>query len=99
MLRREQSMVISKIIRPNKKTLINTVVVSSRCKRLSMHDRIINVLKKNKKGLTHSQILEEFQVKNSGSIHTNLQFMIKTKEINRIRCPHCSSSILYKIII
>ena len=92
-------MVISKIIRPNKKTLVNTVVAPSRYKKLSMHDRIINVLKKNKKGLTHTQIVEEFNVKNSGAIHTNLQFMIKTKEIDRISCPHCSSSMLYKLII
>jgi hypothetical protein len=92
-------MVISRTVRPKKKTLVNTIVTSSSCKKVSMYDKLINVLKKNKKGLTHAQILEQLNVGNSGSVFANLKFMIKSKQVDKISCPHCDAATLYKLII
>jgi hypothetical protein len=99
MLKREQSMVISRIVRPKKKTLKSVVEVSSKYKKVSLHDKILTVLDINKQGLTHTQVCDKLFLKNAGAISSNLKFMLKSKELITEQCPHCDSSELYKLNI
>ena len=92
-------MVISKIVRPKKKTLKSIVDISSRYKKVPIHDKILTILNNNKQGLTHTQICDKLFLKNAGAISSNLKFMLKSKELISEKCPHCDSSELYKLNI
>tara|TARA_R110002051_G_scaffold135349_1_gene208270 strand:+ start:264 stop:542 length:279 start_codon:yes stop_codon:yes gene_type:complete len=92
-------MVISKIVRPKKKTLTSVIDVSSRYKKVTIHDKILTILDINKQGLTHTQICDKLFLKNAGAISSNLKFMLKGKVLMSEKCPHCDSSELYKLNI
>ena len=96
MLRRELSMVISKPIRRNKNTPKSEVIIE-RSRKVSTHDRIINVLKNHKKGLPLVEIHYETKIPSMGNIHHTIQFMVRAGELEQETCPHCSSTKLYKI--
>jgi hypothetical protein len=96
MLRRELSMVISKPIRRNKKTSKSVVLIEPP-RKVSTHDRIINVLKENKNGLPVSEIHFRTQVSSMGNLHHTIKFMVRAGELKVESCPHCSSTKLYKI--
>ena len=91
-------MVISKPIRRNKKTTKSVVVIEAP-RRISTHDRIINVLKECKKGLPLSEIHFRTQVASLGNLHHTIKFMVRAGELKTESCPHCSSTKLYKLHI
>ena len=80
-------MVISKPIRRNKKTTKSVVLVEPP-RRISTHDRIINVLKDY-----------EGKINSMGNLHHTIKFMVRAGEIKKEKCPHCSSTELYKLHI
>ena len=91
-------MVISKPIRRNKKTTKNLVLVEPP-RRISTHDRIINVLKGYKKGLPLTEIQYEGKINSMGNLYNTIKFMVRAGEIKKEKCPHCSSTELYKLHI
>jgi len=91
-------MVISKPIRRNKKN-IESVVVIEPPRKVSTHDRVINLLKENKNGLPLSEIHFRTQVASMGNLHHTIKFMVRAGELKMESCPHCSSTDLYKISI
>jgi hypothetical protein len=98
MQRRELSVVISKPIRKNKRNLTSIVDIE-RSRRVSTHDRIINVLKEYKKGLPLTEIQYEGKISSMGNLHHTIKFMVRAGEVNKEKCPHCSSTELYKLNI
>ncbi len=91
-------MVISKPIRRNKKTTKSVVLVEPP-RRISTHDRIINVLKDYKKGLPLTEIQYEGKINSMGNLHHTIKFMVRAGEVNKGKCPHCSTTELYKLNI
>ena len=98
MLRRELSMVISKPIRRNKKTSKSVVIIEP-SRKVSTHDRVINLLKENENGLPLSEIHLRTQVASMGNLHHTIKFMVRAGELKIESCPHCSSTNLYKLSI
>jgi hypothetical protein len=91
-------MVISKPIRRNKNTPKSEVIIE-RSRKVSTHDRIINLLKENKNGLPLSEIHFRTQVASMGNLHHTIKFMVRAGELKIESCPHCSSTNLYKLSI
>ena len=91
-------MVISKPIRKNKRNLTSIVDIE-RSRRVSTHDRIINVLKDYKNGLPLTEIQYEGKINSMGNLHHTIKFMVRAGEVNKEKCPHCSSTELYKLNI
>jgi len=98
MQRRELSMVISKPIRKNKKNLTSIVSVE-RTRKVSTHTTIINTLGMYKKGLPLTEIQYKGNISSMGNLHHTIQFMVRAGEIIKEKCPHCSSTELYKLNI
>ena len=91
-------MVISKPIRRNKKTSKSVVVIQPP-RRISTHDRIINVLKDYKNGLPLNEIHYKSRIPSLGNLHHTVKFMVRAGEVIQESCPHCSSTELYKLNI
>ena len=91
-------MVISKPIRRNKNTPKNVVLIEPP-RKVSTHDRIINVLKEYKKGLPLTELHYKTKVLSMGNLHHTIVFMVRAGEIDKEKCPHCSSTELYKLHI
>ena len=98
MQRRELSMVISRTVRPKKKTLTSIVSVE-RSRRVSTRNKIINTLGMYKKGLPLTEIQYKGEINSMGNLHHTIKFMVRAGEIDKIKCPHCSSTELYKLHI
>ena len=91
-------MVISKPIRRNKSTPKNVVLIEPP-RKVSTHDRIIKILKKHKNGLPLTEIQYKTKVLSMGNLHHTIVFMVRAGEIDKEKCPHCSSTELYKLHI
>jgi hypothetical protein len=98
MLRGEVSVVISKPIRRNKSTTKSVVLIEPP-RKISTHDRIINILKEYKKGLPLVEIQYKANISSMGNLHHTIVFMVRAGEIEKETCPHCSSTELYKLHI
>lgn len=92
-------MVTSKIIRAKKKTLVNSIDTSTRFKKMSTRDKIIEALKKYDRGLPLMGIADKANVSSGGNIHQTVKFMMKSKEVIKESCPHCNATELYKLNI
>ena len=91
-------MVISKPIRRNKSTTKSVVLIEPP-RKISTHDRIINILKEYKKGLPLVEIQYKANISSMGNLHHTIVFMVRAGEIEKETCPHCSSTELYKLHI
>ena len=91
-------MVISKPIRRNKITPKSVVLIEPP-RKISTHDRIIKILKKHKNGLPLTEIQYKTKVLSMGNLHHTIVFMVRAGEIDKEKCPHCSSTELYKLHI
>lgn len=89
-------MVTSKPIRKNKKT-IKSVVEIEPPRKISTHDRIINVLKEYENGLPLTELHYITKVLSMGNLHHTIQFMVRSEEVDKVLCPHCNNTELYKI--
>ena len=98
MQRRELSMVISKPIRKNKKNLTSKVVVE-RSRKISTRNRIINTLGMNTKGLPLTEIQYKGDIPSMGNLHHTIKFMVRAGEVDKEKCPHCSTTEIYKLHI
>ena len=74
-------MVTSKIIRANKKTLVNSIDIDTKKRKLSTREKVINALKIHKRGLPLMEIADKANVSSGGNIHQTVKFMMKSKEI------------------
>ena len=90
-------MVISKPIRRNKKTSKSVVVIQPP-RRISTHDRIINVLKDYKNGLPLNEIHYKSRIPSLGNLHHTVKFMVRAGEVKQSTCDKCCSTELYKLI-
>jgi hypothetical protein len=91
-------MVISRPIRRNKSTTKSVVLIEPP-RKISTHDRIINILKEYKKGLPLVEIQYKGNISSMGNLHHTIVFMVRSGEIDKETCPHCSSTELYKLHI
>tara|TARA_R110002020_G_scaffold298177_1_gene513945 strand:- start:7067 stop:7345 length:279 start_codon:yes stop_codon:yes gene_type:complete len=92
-------MVTSKIIRANKKTLVNSIDIDTKKRKLSTREKVINALKSHKRGLPLMEIADKANVSSGGNIHQTVKFMMKSKEVIKESCPHCNATDLYKLNI
>jgi len=92
-------LVISKAVRRNKKTLVNSIYTGTRYKKTSTRERVIETLKNHKNGLPLMEIAYKANVSSGGNIHQTVKFMMKSKEVIKESCPHCNSTDLYKLNI
>jgi hypothetical protein len=90
-------MVTSKVVRPNRKILTNTIDTSTKDIKIPTRTKIINVLKEHKNGLPIMELMFIAGVRSGGNIHQCLKFMIKAEEVIKETCPHCNNTELYKI--
>ena len=90
-------MVISKPVRRNKKTSKSVVIIEP-SRKVSTHDRVINVLKEYKRGLPLTELHYKTQVASMGNLHHTIKFMVRAGELEQESCPHCNSTELYKLI-
>jgi hypothetical protein len=91
--------VISRVIRAKKNTLVNSIDSGTRSKKPSTREKVINTLKKHKRGLPLMEIAYKSNISSGGNIHQTVKFMMKSKEIIKESCPHCNSTELYKLNI
>jgi hypothetical protein len=91
-------MVISKPIRRNKKNIPSKVVVE-RTRRISTRSRIINTLGMYQKGLPLTEIQYKGDIPSMGNLHHTIKFMVRAGEVDKEKCPHCSSTEIYKLHI
>jgi len=91
-------MVISRPIRRRKNTSKSVVLIEP-SRKISTHDRIINILKEYKKGLPLVEIQYKGNISSMGNLHHTIVFMVRSGEIDKETCPHCSSTELYKLHI
>ena len=91
-------MVISRPIRRKKSTSKNVVLIETP-RKISTHDRIIKILKEYKKGLPLIEIQYKGNISSMGNLHHTIVFMVRSGEIDKETCPHCSSTELYKLHI
>ena len=61
-------MVISRVIRAKKKTLVNSIDSGTRLKKPSTREKVINTLKKYKKGLPLMEIAYKSNISSGGNI-------------------------------
>ena len=92
-------MVISRVIRAKKKTLVNSIDSGTRLKKPSTREKVINTLKNHKRGLPLMEIAYKANISSGGNIHQTVKFMMKSKEIIKETCPHCNNTELYKLNI
>jgi len=92
-------MVTSKVIRANKKTLVNSIDIDTKKRKLSTKDKIIQTLKNHERGLPLMEIADKANISSGGNIHQTVKFMMKANEIIKESCPHCNATELYKLNI
>jgi len=92
-------MVTSKIIRSNKKILVNSIDIDTKKRKLSTKDKIIQTLKNHERGLPLMELADKGDIRSGGNIHHTIKFMIKANEIIKESCPHCNATELYKLNI
>ena len=92
-------MVISRVVRPKKKTLKSVVVTSEKYKKISTREKLLQTLAKHKNGLMLVDLAIEADVKSCGNVSQMLSFLIRSKEVVKENCPHCNHTVLYKINI
>jgi len=88
-------MVTSRSIRPKKTTLNN--YIETTISKDTTRTKIIKTLKNHKKGLPLMELSIDAGVRSSGNLHETLRRMIISNEIIKSKCPHCSTTILYKL--
>jgi hypothetical protein len=99
MQRRGLYMVISKVIRPKKKTLKSVIDTGTKDVKIPTRTKIINVLKEHDNGLPIMELMFIAGVRSGGNIHQCLKFMVKAKEVIKETCPHCNNTELYKLVL
>lgn len=92
-------MVTSKVIRANKKTLVNSIDIDTKKRKLSTREKIINTLKDHERGLPLMELADKANVSSGGNIHQTVKFMLKANQLIKESCPHCNATELYKINI
>jgi hypothetical protein len=92
-------LVISRVVRPKKKTLKSVVVTSEKHKKMSTRSKILQTLAKHKNGLIVSDLAFEAGIKSCGNVSQILSFLTRSKEVVKESCPHCNHSVLYKLNI
>ena len=98
MERRELLMVISRTVRPKKKILTSIISVE-RSRRVSTRNKIINTLGIYKRGLPLTEIQYKGEINSMGNLHHTIKFMVRAGEVIKEKCPHCSSTDVYKLNI
>ena len=88
--------IYNKPIRRNKK-LSKNIIVEEQPKKIRNFDKIMNILRENKNGLTVSDIHFKTNIPSLGYLHHELSFLVKSNIIKRESCPHCNSTTLYKL--
>jgi hypothetical protein len=92
-------LVISRAVRPKKKTLTSVVETSNKHKKMSTRSKLLQTLGKHKDGLILTELAFESNVKSCGNVSQILSFLIRSKEVVKETCPHCNHTELYKINI
>ena len=92
-------MVTSKVIRANKKTLVNSIDIDTKKRKLSTREKIINTLKYHERGLPLMELADKANVSSGGNIHQTVKFMLKANQLIKESCPHCNATELYKLNI
>ena len=92
-------MVISKPVRPKKKTIPNYINVDTTPIRITTRDKVIVSLKKNKTGMSLIAIGEEADIPSQGNLHTVMKRMLRRKEVTLTPCTHCGRTEIYKLSI
>ena len=92
-------MVISKPIRPKKKTIPNYINVDTTPIRITTRDKVIVSLKKNKTGMSLIAIGEDADIPSQGNLHTVMKRMLRRKEVTLTPCTHCGRTEIYKLSI
>jgi len=91
-------MVISRTVRPKKKILTSIISVE-RSRRVSTRNKIINTLGIYKRGLPLTEIQYKGEINSMGNLHHTIKFMVRAGEVIKEKCPHCSSTDVYKLNI
>ena len=52
-----------------------------------------------KKGLPLTEIQYKGEINSMGNLHHTIKFMVRAGEIVKEKCPHCSSTDVYKLNI
>jgi len=92
-------MVISKPVRPKKKTIPNYINVDTTPIRITTRDKVIVSLKKNKTGMSLIAIGEDADIPSQGNLHTVMKRMLRRKEVTLSPCTHCGRTEIYKLSI
>tara|TARA_R110000787_G_scaffold112342_1_gene221273 strand:- start:23 stop:304 length:282 start_codon:yes stop_codon:yes gene_type:complete len=92
-------MVISKPVRPKKKTIPNYINVDTTPIRITTRDKVIVSLKKNKTGMSLIAIGEDADIPSQGNLHTVMKRMLRRKEVTLTPCTHCGRTEIYKLSI
>jgi hypothetical protein len=90
-------MVISKPVRPKKKTIANYINVDTTPKRVTTKEKVILSLKKNKTGMSLIAIGEDADIASQGNLHTVMKMMLRRGEVTLAPCTHCGRTELYKL--
>jgi hypothetical protein len=90
-------MVISKPVRPKKKTIANYINVDTTPKRVTTKDKVIESLKKNKTGMSLIAIGEDADIASQGNLHAVMKMMLRRGEVTLAPCTHCGRTELYKL--
>ena len=70
-------MVTSKIIRANKKTLVNSIDIDTKKRKLSTREKVINALKSHKRGLPLMEIADKANVSSGGTSNCKVYDEVK----------------------
>ena len=92
-------MVISKPVRPKKKTIANYINVDTTPKRVTTKEKVILSLKKNKTGMSLIAIGEDADIPSQGNLHTVMKRMLRRGEVTLSPCTHCGRTEIYKLSI
>ena len=92
-------MVISKPIRSHKRTIPNYINVDTVPRKPSTRDKIITILKSNKKGLSLMGISDDANIRSTGNLYATLKRMTKQGELELSQCTHCGRTEIYKLNI
>ena len=90
-------MVISKPVRPKKKTIPNYINVDTTPIRITTRDKVIKSLERNKTGMSLIAIGEDADIPSQGNLHTVMKRMLRRKEVTLTPCTHCGRTEIYKL--
>ena len=88
-------MVISRVIRPKKHTLISVVETGTRTKKIGTRAKLLLALKGKEKGLNLTDLAFEADIKSCGNLSQILKFLLRSKEVVKETCPNCNHTELY----